>query len=100
MPTKHTNGTTPLLRGNSLSASSKSEIGAHGDEKHWRKRCNSKGVRVHPYNDPIIDNSTHPDITAMSVLSLLEKENEQSCSEMDTNRWVLFCCIESFVSCK
>lgn len=43
---------------------------------------------VHPYADPFIDNLPHPEIRAMSVLSLYEKESERSCCEMDTNRYV------------
>lgn len=71
------------------STSSQGEVGPQGDEKRKRKRGSNRSVRVHPYGDPFIDNSPHPDIVAMSVLSLYEKENEQSCSEMDTDRCVI-----------
>lgn len=46
-------------------------------------------VRVSPnpsYGNPFIDNLPHPDIAAMSILSIYEKESKQSCNEMDTNR--------------
>lgn len=88
MPGEHTIGTTPLLIRNCLPSSSKSDTDIEEDEK--QKKRNKSRTKVHPYGDPFVnkDNASHPDIAAMSVLSLYEIENEQSCSEMDTNRWV------------
>lgn len=87
MPVKSNSGTTPLLRTCSVPSvpSSRTE-GMYKPEEEKPKRIQNNNTTFHPYGDLFVDNLPHPDITAMSILSLYEKQNEQSCSEMDTNR--------------
>lgn len=93
MPAQLANEKRPFLKRNSEPSTSDSptkirRADSHGDQNKRLKNEDGGRIPIHPFGDVCVDDASHPDITAMSVLSLYERENEQSCSEMDTNRWV------------
>lgn len=47
-----------------------------------------KANGLQPYSDLCYDSTPHPDIAAMSVLSLYQNYTNELDAEMDTNRWI------------